>query len=129
MNKTYRSVWNDALGAWVATSELGGGRRKGAQRAAVTVAMVLLTMGAAQAQTHYYDVEDGGTQQGNYNNNGATGANSLAAGVGAAATAANATAVGAAAQARGAGTIALGNGAIAGDPAQATIGANAVAIG
>lgn len=50
MNKTYRSVWNEARGAWVAASELGGGRRKGAQRAAVGVALMLLAMGAAQGQ-------------------------------------------------------------------------------
>ena len=55
MNRTYRSVWNEALGAWVATSELGGGRRKGAQRAAVSVALVLLAMGAAQAQVKIGD--------------------------------------------------------------------------
>lgn len=29
MNRTYRSVWNQALGAWVATSELGGRLCKG----------------------------------------------------------------------------------------------------
>jgi len=26
MNKTYRSVWNEALGAWVAVSEVGAAR-------------------------------------------------------------------------------------------------------
>lgn len=50
MNKTYRSVCNEARGAWVAASELGGDRRKGAQRAAVGVALMLLAMGAAQGQ-------------------------------------------------------------------------------
>ncbi|MBS7327831.1 MAG: hypothetical protein KIG68_03655, partial [Oxalobacter sp.] len=35
---------------------------------------------------HYYSVNDGGSQQGNYNNTGATGLDSLAAGVGASAT-------------------------------------------
>ncbi len=35
---------------------------------------------------HYYSVNDGGSQQGNYNNTGATGRDSLAAGVGASAT-------------------------------------------
>ncbi|SIT41589.1 hypothetical protein BN2476_300077 [Paraburkholderia piptadeniae] len=35
----------------------------------------------AAEKTHYYSVNDGGTQGGNYNNNGATGLNALAAGV------------------------------------------------
>ena len=47
-------------------------------------------------KTHYYSVNDGGTQGGNYNNNGATGNNSLAAGVGASATGDSSTALGAA---------------------------------
>ncbi|MDP9899514.1 ESPR-type extended signal peptide-containing protein [Variovorax ginsengisoli] len=51
MNRTYRSVWNEALGAWVATSELGGGRRKGGLRVSVATATLLLAVGAAQAQS------------------------------------------------------------------------------
>jgi hypothetical protein len=35
--------------------------------------------------THYYSVNDGGVASGNYNNDGATGTNALAAGVNAAA--------------------------------------------
>ncbi|KLD61925.1 YadA-like family protein [Dyella japonica] len=46
-------------------------------------------------QTHYYSVNDNGVQGGNYNNNGATGINSMAAGVGASATADNSVALGA----------------------------------
>ncbi|RYF52799.1 MAG: hypothetical protein EOO27_27730, partial [Comamonadaceae bacterium] len=53
MNRTYRSVWNEALGAWVATSEISRARGK---RSSLTVAttMALLTValtgGGARAQ-------------------------------------------------------------------------------
>ncbi|WP_042072715.1 ESPR-type extended signal peptide-containing protein, partial [Acinetobacter gerneri] len=50
-------------------------------------------------ETHYYSVNDGGTQGSNYNNDGATGTNALAAGVNSTASATNG--------------IAMGNGAIA----------------
>src|SRR5699024_6080275 len=49
---------------------------------------------AADAQTHYYSVNDDGTQQGNYNNNGATGINALAAGTNAVADGDSSTAMG-----------------------------------
>ena len=55
MNRTYRSIRNEALSAWVATSELGCGCHRGAQRTAVAVAIVLLSMSAAQAQTKIGD--------------------------------------------------------------------------
>ncbi|WP_434032092.1 YadA family autotransporter adhesin, partial [[Pseudomonas] boreopolis] len=62
--------------------------------------------------THYYSVNDGGTQGANYGNDGATGTNSLAAGVGASSTAAQAVAVGAGATASEAGSVALGSGSV-----------------
>ena len=81
------------------------------------------------ATTHYYSVNDGGTQGSNYNNDGATGGNSLAAGVGAQASgisstaighnanasnsASNATAVGAGASATVANSVALGSNSVA----------------
>ena len=45
-------------------------------------------------QTHYYSVNDGGTRGGNYNNDGATAANTLAAGVNAKAGSSNSVAMG-----------------------------------
>ncbi|HWW06208.1 YadA family autotransporter adhesin, partial [Collimonas sp.] len=71
---------------------------------------------------HYYSVNDGGTQGGNYNDNGATGLNALAAGVGSSASAANDVAMGNSAAASGGSSIAIGNGA------QAS-GANSISIG
>jgi|GEM_PF-677181 len=78
----------------------------------------------AAAQTHYYSVNDNGTQGGNYTNNGATGLNAMAGGVGAIAggttsvawgagansSQSNAVAVGSGAQATGIGSIVLGAG-------------------
>ncbi|WP_373779300.1 ESPR-type extended signal peptide-containing protein, partial [Neisseria dentiae] len=65
------------------------------------------------AQTHYYSVNDGGSQGANYDNKGATGANSLAAGVAAQAVALNATAVGHLANAAADNATVLGNEATA----------------
>ncbi|BCB09107.1 hypothetical protein HHSLTHF2_29970 [Vreelandella venusta] len=66
-------------------------------------------------ETHYYSVNDGGIQQGNYANDGATGVNALAAGVGASA-----------AGDRG---VATGNNASAFDDDSVAIGTSAVASG
>ncbi|KAF1727550.1 YadA-like family protein [Pseudoxanthomonas japonensis] len=63
------------------------------------------------AQTHYYSVNDGGVVGGNYNNDGATGINALAAGVDASASGARSVAIGYNAMATGVGTAAIGNGA------------------
>jgi len=68
------------------------------------------------AQSHYYSVNDGGTQQANFDNAGAAGANSIASGVGAS-TAAGATgsvALGANATASTANSVALGAGSTTG---------------
>ncbi|MEB2611350.1 hypothetical protein SB461_33220, partial [Burkholderia cenocepacia] len=65
------------------------------------------------AKTHYYSVNDNGTQQGNYNNNGATGINALAAGTNATAAGASSVAVGDGASASANGTIAIGQQATA----------------
>ncbi|MBJ9955353.1 YadA-like family protein, partial [Acinetobacter baumannii] len=48
----------------------------------------------ADSKTHYVSVNDGGTQAGNYNNDGATGKNAVAMGVGASAAGENAIAIG-----------------------------------
>lgn len=60
------------------------------------------------SSVHYYSVNDNGVQGGNYNNDGATGINSLAAGVGAKATAENAIAIGHNAQVNGPSDVAIG---------------------
>ncbi|MCU4121292.1 autotransporter outer membrane beta-barrel domain-containing protein [Variovorax sp. N23] len=53
MNKSYRSVWNHALGAWVAVSEVDRARGGGRGASIVVLAAALLTTGAAVAQTVY----------------------------------------------------------------------------
>ncbi|MGN6866715.1 hypothetical protein ACTHTQ_11365, partial [Neisseria sp. P0020.S003] len=76
--------------------------------------------------THYYSVNDGGgAHGGNFNNDGVTGLNALAAGVGASAQDNDAVAI-------GSGTIAQGNGSIAiGAAAEVSgaTGAGGIAIG
>ncbi|GGJ84206.1 hypothetical protein GCM10007426_11650 [Alloalcanivorax dieselolei] len=62
--------------------------------------------------THYYSVNDGGTQGGNYANDGATGVNAIAAGVDATATGEGAIAMGEGATADDANSVALGAGAV-----------------
>ncbi|WP_316167682.1 MULTISPECIES: hypothetical protein [unclassified Bradyrhizobium] len=69
-----------------------------------------LNTAVSGAKTHYYSVNDGGTQQANYANDGATGVNSTAAGVAAAASGAGSTAIGYGATASNAGAVALGQG-------------------
>ncbi|MFC0325180.1 YadA-like family protein, partial [Halomonas organivorans] len=61
-----------------------------------------------QNRAHYYSVNDGGTQGGNYDNDGATGVNAIAAGVDASASADGAMALGAGATAGDADSVALG---------------------
>src|SRR6185437_2759586 len=53
-----------------------------------------LDSAVADATTHYYSVNDGGTQGGNYAGDGATGTNAIASGVGASASTTGAVAVG-----------------------------------
>ncbi|WP_148132346.1 ESPR-type extended signal peptide-containing protein, partial [Neisseria sp. HMSC064E01] len=63
----------------------------------------------AASQTHFYSVKNEDKTKGNYNNDGATGANALAAGVDASATANGTTAVGLKAQASAESAIAVGS--------------------
>ena len=58
---------------------------------------------------HYYSVNDGGSQQSNYNNTGATGLNAIAAGPNANAKGESSLAIGNTANAKSANTIAIGN--------------------
>ena len=57
MNKTYRSVWNDAKGAWVAASENAKGRRKGGAKA---LAIAVVALGAT-GQAFAYNAGTGAT--------------------------------------------------------------------
>jgi len=60
MNKSYRSIWNEALGAWVAASELTKGRGKsGSSKALAGVLVTALMAGPAMA-----GALDGGTVNG-----------------------------------------------------------------
>ncbi|MEB0951061.1 YadA-like family protein [Citrobacter sedlakii] len=74
------------------------------------------------AQTHYYSVNDFGTVGGNYNNDGAIGMNSLAAGVGASAVGQSSVAMGYNAASTGGSSIATGYGAN-------SLGINSIALG
>ncbi|WP_277184954.1 hypothetical protein [Caballeronia sp. BR00000012568055] len=66
-----------------------------------------LNAAVAAGETHYYSVNDGGTQGGNFANDGATALNAIAAGVGAAAS--------------GAGSVVMGSGASDNGNANATV--------
>ena len=74
MNKSYRSIWNEALGAWVAASELTSGRgKKSSSRVLAVAAIALVAAGQVGAGGL-----DGGTA-----NAGGPGAAQLAYGPGA----------------------------------------------
>ncbi|MDO5638530.1 MAG: hypothetical protein Q4G28_01520 [Neisseria sp.] len=76
----------------------------------------------AASTPHFYSVNSTDATAGNYNNNGATGTNALAAGANAVAAGSSSTAVGYGAQALGIRSVAQGNAAIAS-------GTNALALG
>ncbi|TCV97784.1 autotransporter adhesin [Luteibacter rhizovicinus] len=84
----------------------------GSQLFATNQALETLNNNVVAGATHYYSVNDGGTAGGNYANNGATGLNALAAGVGASAAADNATALGQGTGVSVLGGVALGSGAV-----------------
>jgi len=99
----------------VAAGQVNGGSTdavNGSQLFATNQAVENLSSTVTANATHYYSVNDGGTQGGNYANNGATGANALAAGVGASATAASGTALGQNTGVSVLGGVALGSGAV-----------------
>ena len=84
----------------------------GSQLFATDQALETLNNTVTANATHYYSVNDGGTQGGNFANNGATGLNAMAAGVGASAQADNSTSLGQNTQATVLGGVALGSGAV-----------------
>lgn len=63
----------------------------------------------SKSHTRYYSVNDNGVAKANYNNDGATGGNSMAAGIAATADGTFATAIGTEANAQGYASMALGN--------------------
>ncbi len=81
------------------------------------------------AKTHYYSVNDNGTQQANYNNDGATGTNALAAGTNAKAAGASSVAVGDGSNAQSAGAVAIGQNASATGGKAVSIGSGNTASG
>ncbi|WP_242108616.1 YadA family autotransporter adhesin, partial [Luteimonas aquatica] len=80
----------------------------GSQLHATNTAIENLSTEVAAGQTHYYSVNDNGVQGGNYANDGATGANALAAGVDASASGQSSVAIGDGANASQANSVALG---------------------
>ncbi|WP_407148556.1 beta strand repeat-containing protein [Bradyrhizobium sp. ORS 86] len=122
------SVGNERTITNVAAGRITNGSTdavNGSQLFAATSAIDSLSTVVSNGLTHYYAVNDGGTQRANYANNGATGTNSMAAGVAASATAANATALGYNTQATVTDGVALGSGSVSNRPlaqASGTIG-------
>ncbi|WP_338445558.1 YadA-like family protein [Pelagerythrobacter marensis] len=94
---------------------------------AVNVAQ--LQAAQAAATTHYYSVNDGGVIGGNYNNDGATGLNALAAGVDASAAGVDAAAIGLGADASAEKSTAIGPNATASGDFSVAIGSNSEALG
>lgn len=82
-------------------------------------ALAAIQVGVAAAETHYVSVNDGGVIQGNYDNDGAQGVNSVAVGVASRTEsgAENAIALGSGAYAASSNTVAIGYGAGAGSAA------------
>ena len=120
-----RQIVNVAAGEISATST---DAINGSQLYAVTNGIAALSSSVTNivnnAQTHYYSVNDGGTQGGNYNNDGATGANSVASGVGASSAGVSSVAMG-----HGANVAAAATGGVAiGKDASTTV-AGGVAMG
>ena len=100
-----RTVTNVAAGQLSATST---DAVNGSQLFATDQAVNTLSATVTANKTHYYSVNDGGTQGANYNNDGASGTDALAAGVGALASGVSSTAMGNGAQAQANNALALG---------------------
>jgi autotransporter adhesin len=99
----------------VAAGRIDGGSTdavNGSQLYATNQAIDALNTTVINNATHYYSVNDNGVTGGNYDNNGATGLNAVASGVGSTATAQGATALGQGTAASVLGGVALGSGAV-----------------
>jgi autotransporter adhesin len=125
MNKSYRSIWNESLGAWVAASEVTSarGKRSGSLAVIAAVASVLIA-GAGLDSAHAQVLGGSGAT--------ATGADALAAGKAANASGASAVAIGPNANSLASSGVALGSGATVGLAADAGVaigGQSSVASG
>jgi autotransporter adhesin len=89
--------------------------------------LVSLSTLISSGQSHYVSVNDGGTQQGNYTNNGATGTNAVAIGANASASSDGGVALGNNATVSGTSAVAVGQGAAATAANSVALGANSVA--
>ncbi|RZL63897.1 MAG: hypothetical protein EOP81_11035 [Variovorax sp.] len=58
VNKSYRSIWNESLGAWVAASEISRARGKRSGRAVLTAAASVLLAAGWSAGAHAATYED-----------------------------------------------------------------------
>jgi autotransporter adhesin len=118
-----RTITNVAAGQVAATST---DAVNGSQLFATNQAIEDLGSTVEASATHYYSVNDGGTAGGNYNNDGATGTNAIAAGVGSVAEAANSVVIGSSGSVSGASSI---NSISVGYSNQIADSPNSIAIG
>ncbi|SAL43043.1 trimeric autotransporter adhesin, BpaC [Caballeronia udeis] len=117
MNKVFKSVWSEALGAWVAASELCRGRGKGGGKVArsAAAAALILAAGSVMASTA---TGNGATTVGPNDNalgdgsyaNGAAGADSTAIGHNVKTNGGNAFSIGSIITNGAASSIVMGNG-------------------
>ncbi|MGJ3701009.1 hypothetical protein [Variovorax sp. AFSI2.2] len=119
-----RQITNVAAGQLNATST---DAVNGSQLYATNTAISNLGTTVNAARTHYYSVNDGGVQQANYNNDGATGTNSLASGVGASASGPGGVAVGLNSVATGGNSVAIGAASVVSSVGGVALGAGSTA--
>uniref|UniRef100_UPI002AC33E9F ESPR-type extended signal peptide-containing protein n=1 Tax=Paraburkholderia sp. J41 TaxID=2805433 RepID=UPI002AC33E9F len=124
MNKTYRSVWNESTGTWVAASETANGRHKGSRKSTQIVSAALLAGGAILAHDACAGALDGGNTSGGINGAMAYGSSSYSSGTGSLAIGASGT-FAAKTVSKANDTIAIGNGATAASNAGVAIGSSA----
>ncbi|WP_427927656.1 YadA-like family protein [Acinetobacter guillouiae] len=119
MNKVYKIVWNESLGTWCAISEVSKTRGKRSSvkttvAGALVVVSALTMSGMTAAADNYVSVNDGGTQSGNYNNDGAVASGSVVIGPDSSSIGASGVAIGNNADVTGLQGVAIGNNAQAG---------------
>jgi len=145
MNKTYRSVWNESTGTWVAASEVAKshGKKSRSSRKA-QVALGFLSVAGLAGSAHASAIDGGyiGSQSGGNtiaigtNASASTAPGGIAIGAGGTAgmystkvTAGNATAIGIAATAAGSDSVAMGTNAMALASGAIVLGLNSTAKG
>ncbi|QUN38887.1 hypothetical protein KEH56_11930 [Burkholderia cenocepacia] len=130
MNKIYRTIWNESLGAWVAASELESARGKSSKSTlSVAVAAALIAVGASK--TAYAQVPCGPTLLVQCVQSGVVGSlnNPVAVGATATATGGSAAALGASAVASGDNSVAVGSNAKSSSGSSVAVGNRATASG